>query len=129
LLNVIYLFNFNWEPIMPTARLRTLGGSAIVAIPPALLSQIGLAAGGKIEISLEGDALILRKPARVKPRYTLAELLAQCEPGPFEVDREWMDAPAVGNEFGSPDWNRAEQEGRLEEFLNSTDPTDASSTA
>jgi antitoxin ChpS len=107
---------------MPTARLRTLGGSTIVAIPPALLSQIGLAAGGKIEISIEGDQLVLRKPARVKPRYTLAELLAQCEPGPFEVDQEWMDAPAVGKEFGSPEWDKAKQDGRLDEFLNTAEP-------
>jgi antitoxin ChpS len=112
---------------MPTARLRTLGGSTIIAIPPALLSQIGLAAGGKIEIAVEGDQLVLRKPARVKPRYTMAQLLAQCDPGPFEVDQEWMDAPAVGKEFGSPDWIKAEQEGRLEEFLNSPDSAEASS--
>jgi antitoxin ChpS len=109
---------------MTTARLRTLGGSTIVAIPPALLSQIGLAAGGKIEISIDGDQLVLRKPARVRPRYTLAELLAQCEPGPFEVDRDWIDAPAVGKEFGSPEWDEAEQEGRLEAFLNSPEPPD-----
>jgi antitoxin ChpS len=109
---------------MTTARLRTLGGSTIVAIPPALLSQIGLAAGGKIEISIDGDQLILRKPARVRPKYTLAELLAQCETGPFEVDRDWINAPAVGKEFGSPEWDKAEQEGRLEAFLNSSEPSE-----
>ncbi len=114
---------------MTTARLRTLGGSTIVAIPPALLSQIGLAADDKIEISIDGDQLILRRPAKAKPRYSLAELLAQCEPGPFEIDHEWMDAPAVGKECGSPDWNKAEQDGRLEDFLNSTDPTEAASKA
>jgi antitoxin ChpS len=111
--------------VMPTARLRSLGGSTIVAIPPALLSQIGLAAGGKIDIALEGDRLVLRRPVRDKRRYTLTELLALCEPGPFEVDQEWLDAPAVGKEFGSPAWNKAEQEGRLEDFLNSPDTVEA----
>jgi antitoxin ChpS len=106
---------------MATARLRALGGSTIIAIPPALLSQVGLTAGGTVDLMIEGDRIVLRKPAKSRRRYTLAELLAQCEPGPFEVDQEWMDAPAVGKEFGSPEWTQAERDGRLEEFLNGPD--------
>jgi len=35
-----------------------------------------------------------------KGRYTLAELIAQCDPNtpPSAEDRAWLDAPAVGRE-------------------------------
>jgi antitoxin ChpS len=102
---------------MATAKLRTLGGSTVLAIPPALLAQLGLTAGGRLDIVIDGDKLVLRKAERVRPRYTLAELLAQCEPGPFELDHEWLNAPAVGAECGSPEWTAAERDGRLDEFL------------
>ena len=38
--------------------------------------------------------------ARKGGKYTLAELVAQCEPGaPISVeDREWLDSPASGRE-------------------------------
>lgn len=38
---------------------------------------------------------------RIRPHYTLDELLAQCDP-PIELtaeDREWLDTPAVGHEL------------------------------
>jgi antitoxin ChpS len=37
---------------------------------------------------------------REEPRYSLSELMRQCDASiPFSAeDREWLDAPAVGNE-------------------------------
>ena len=49
-------------------------------------------------MDVEADRLIVQ-PSR--PRYTLEELLAQCE-GDQEItaeEREWLDAPRVGNEL------------------------------
>lgn len=46
-----------------------------------------------------------------RKRYTLAELLAQCEPNtPLTAeDRAWLDMAPVGREFGSPDYERLAQ--------------------
>jgi hypothetical protein len=62
------------------------------------------------------------------PRYTLAELLAQCEPGPFELDEAWLNSPAVGAECGSPEWLAAERNGCLDEFVMLQEPGDIEDT-
>jgi antitoxin ChpS len=38
---------------------------------------------------------------RIQPRYTLAELLAQCDQhlNFLEEDREWLETPAAGKEL------------------------------
>lgn len=91
---------------MPTATLRKSGGSTIVALPKALLDQLGLAPNARVEIGLDGDKITIR--AR---RYKLDDLLAQCD---FTIpvtpeEREWLDAPAVGEEWGSPEWDKLER--------------------
>jgi antitoxin ChpS len=72
---------------MHTTNLRKVGGSVMLAVPPAILDQ------------LEGDQLIL-KPQK-KPKYTLEELLAGSDYSyPMSAeDREWIDAPPVGREL------------------------------
>lgn len=83
---------------MTYSTLRKVGGSIMVAVPPALLDQLHLEAGAMVGLAVEGDQLIL-KPAR--PRYKLADLLAQCDYSlPMsDEEREWLDAPAVGREL------------------------------
>lgn len=83
---------------MHTTTLRKVGGSVMMAVPPALLEQLHFTAGSVVGVELDGERLIV-KPAR--PRYTLQELLDQCDPGIAMTDeeREWLDAPAVGNEI------------------------------
>jgi antitoxin ChpS len=84
---------------MHTTNLRKVGGSVMLAVPPAMLDQLHLKAGATVGLAVDGERLIL-KP-QPKPRYTLEELLAQCDysqPMPPE-DREWIDAPAVGREL------------------------------
>lgn len=41
--------------------------------------------------------------SRRKPRYTLVELLTQCDLSQplSDEEREWLDTPPVGNEFGA----------------------------
>ena len=82
-----------------TAKLRRVGGSVMVALPPALLETVSLAAGREVVLSVEGGRLVIEPQAR--PRYTLAQLLAQCDPRARRPakDREWVDAPPVGREL------------------------------
>lgn len=84
---------------MHTTTLRRVGGSVMLAVPPAFLDQLHLQAGATVGmIVADGHLVVDPKP---RPRYTLAELLAisdYSQPQSAE-DREWVDAPAVGGEL------------------------------
>lgn len=84
---------------MHTTNLRKVGGSIMMAVPPAVLDMLKLAAGSTVAVTVDAGRLIV-EPQR-RPRYTLDELLAQCDPGPpiTAEDREWLDAPVVGDEL------------------------------
>ena len=85
---------------MATAKLRAVGGSTVVAIPPALLAELGLGAKSSVEMRGEKGSLVIEPSPRKRPRYTLEELLAQCDPAqPVSDDeREWESMVPVGNE-------------------------------
>jgi antitoxin ChpS len=86
---------------MPTATLRSVGGSVVMAIPKRILELVHLQSGSQVNIDVQDGRLII--DPKKKPRYTLAELMAQCDLSqPLSAeDREWLDAPAVGEEFGA----------------------------
>jgi antitoxin ChpS len=86
---------------MHTTNLRKVGGSIMLAVPPALLDVLHLAPGAKVGLAVDNGRLVVEPQAR--PRYTMADLLAEAEaagvyPLPPE-EREWIDAPAVGKEL------------------------------
>lgn len=84
---------------MHTTNLRKVGGSIMLAVPPAILEILHLKAGATVGVSLSGGRLVVEPQPR--PHYTLAELLAASDyskPQPPE-EREWVDAPAVGREL------------------------------
>jgi len=84
---------------MHTTNLRKVGGSVMLAVPPALLDVLHLTAGAKVGLAIDNGRLVVEPKAR--PRYTMAELLASSDysqPQPAE-EREWVDAPAVGGEL------------------------------
>ncbi|ACM37514.1 MULTISPECIES: AbrB/MazE/SpoVT family DNA-binding domain-containing protein [Rhizobium/Agrobacterium group] len=84
---------------MHTANLRKVGGSVMVAVPPALLDVLHLSAGATVSMAVDNGRLVIEPQAR--PRYTLEELLSQCD-GSAEVsadDREWLDGGPVGGEL------------------------------
>jgi len=84
---------------MHTTNLRKVGGSVMLAVPPALLDVLHLAAGAKVGLVVDKGRLVVEPAAR--PRYTLEELLAQCDAS-TEIsaeDREWLDARPVGDEL------------------------------
>ncbi len=84
---------------MYTTNLRKVGGSVMLAVPPAFLEQLNLRAGVTVGLAVDhGRLLVEPKP---RPRYTLAELLAASDytkPQP-DQEREWVDSPAVGGEL------------------------------
>jgi antitoxin ChpS len=82
---------------MTEVRLRKVGGSTMLAIPPALMEALEFGPNSPVQLSVSEGKLTV---APAKRRYTLDELLAQCEPGPIsEEDREWLDMPSVGREL------------------------------
>ena len=86
---------------MPTATLRTVGGSVVMAIPKHLLELVHLQAGSMVDIDVQQGRLIVAP--QKKKRYKLSDLLAQCDPTlPITAEeREWLDTGAVGHEEGA----------------------------
>jgi antitoxin ChpS len=84
---------------MYTTNLRKVGGSVMLAIPPALLDILRLRPGAKVGIAVESGRLIVEPQSR--PRYTLDELLAQCDAKAARTgeEREWLDDKALGEEL------------------------------
>jgi antitoxin ChpS len=75
---------------MHTTHLRKVGGSVMLAVPPALLDILNLHPGAKVEIGVDSGRLVI-EPQRPR-RYKLAELLAQCDPKArlSKQDRNWV---------------------------------------
>lgn len=84
---------------MHTTNLRKVGGSVMLAVPPAILDMLHLRVGATVGVAVDGGRLVVEPNPR--PRYTLDELLAQCDETVelTDEDREWLDAPAVGREL------------------------------
>ena len=84
---------------MHTTNLRKVGGSVMLAVPPAMLDLLHISAGAKVGVAVEEGRLIVQP--RPRPRYTLGELLAQCDAAaePEPQEQEWLSAPAVGEEL------------------------------
>ena len=84
---------------MHITNLRKVGGSVMLAVPPALLDLLHLKAGAAVGVAVDGDRLVVE--ASPRPRYTMAELLAASDySAPLSPqDREWIDAAAVGKEL------------------------------
>ena len=82
---------------MHTTNLRKVGGSIMLAVPPALLEILNLRPGARVGLAVRSGRLVVEPQQR--PRYTLDELLAQCNPRArrSKADREWLsDKPAGG---------------------------------
>lgn len=84
---------------MHTTNLRKVGGSVMLAVPPAILDVLHLEAGAIVGLAVDDGRLIVQP--QIKPKYTLDELLSQCDPQAeiTEEDREWLDASPAGREL------------------------------
>lgn len=84
---------------MYSTNLRKVGGSVMLTVPPAILDILHLQIGTTVGMAIEGERLIVE--ARNRPKYTLEELLAQCDET-IEItteEQEWMDMKPVGTEL------------------------------
>lgn len=84
---------------MYTTNLRKVGGSVMLAVPPAILDLLHLQAGAMVGLAVDHGRLVIEPAAR--PYYSLDELLAKCDAS-AEVgaeDRAWLDNKPAGNEL------------------------------
>lgn len=84
---------------MHTTNLRKVGGSIMLAVPPAILDILHLHAGSTVGLAVDHGRLMVEPTLR--PRYSLDELLAQCDAS-AEIsteDRDWLDSKPVGSEL------------------------------
>lgn len=84
---------------MYKAKLRSVGGSVMFAIPKPILESLDLRPDTEVSLSISEGRLVVEP--RSRPRYTLAELLAQCDPSAPRTDEEqaWLDDEPVGREI------------------------------
>jgi len=84
---------------MHTTNLRKVGGSIMLAVPPVLLNILHLRPGAKVSLVVQSGRLVVEPQQR--PRYTLDELLAQCDPKALrsKEEREWLDDKPAGGEL------------------------------
>ena len=84
---------------MYITNLRRVGKSVMLVVPPAILGVLNLGAGAKVGLTVDNGRLVIEPQIRL--RYTLDELLAQCEASadPTTEDREWFDTKPVGSEL------------------------------
>lgn len=84
---------------MHTTKLRKVGGSVMLAVPPVLLDILHLQPGAQVGLSVQDGQLVVEP--RQWSRYSLDELLAQCDSGipPGDEEREWLDDKPVGGEL------------------------------
>lgn len=89
---------YNYTILMHTTNLRKVGGSVMLAVPPALLDLLRLQPGAKVGLAVRSGRLVVEPQQR--PRYTLDELLAQCRKGrKSKEDREWLTDKRTGSEL------------------------------
>jgi antitoxin ChpS len=84
---------------MFTTCLRKVGGSIMLTVPPAILDLLHLQAGATVGLTVDGGRLVIEPAPR--PRFSLAELLAQCDASAemSEEDRAWVESKPVGSEL------------------------------
>jgi len=84
---------------MHPTKLRKVGGSVMLVVPPVLLKLLELQAGATVSVDVEDGRLVVEP--RPRPRYTMAELLAASDYSQPQLpeEREWIDASAIGGEL------------------------------
>lgn len=84
---------------MHITNLRRVGGSVMLAVPPAILDLLDMRAGTSVGVTVHDGRLVIEPNPR--PHYTMDELLGQCD-ATAEVaaeDHQWLAAKPVGREL------------------------------
>jgi len=81
------------------ARLRKVGGSVMLAIPPALLDALDLSPDRPVGLTVKAGRLVVEPEPR--RRYTLDDLIAQCDTKARRSadDRGWVEGARTGREL------------------------------
>ncbi|MDR0278536.1 MAG: AbrB/MazE/SpoVT family DNA-binding domain-containing protein [Paucimonas sp.] len=80
-------------------RIQQWGNSAAIRLPSTVLKQMSLASGDVLVLDVSEETITL-KPVKARPRYRLADLMAQCDltaPEPEEL-AAWNAMQPVGRE-------------------------------
>lgn len=81
-----------------TVRVKKIGGRLAFVVPKSIAVDFGLRQGEKLDLSRDGDVLVLRRSCR-RGRRPIEELIAQIDPAAYaRHDRELGDRP-VGKEI------------------------------
>lgn len=84
---------------MLTTKLRSVGGSVMLAIPKPILQGLGLVVNESVSLRMDNGELVVS--AQKRPVFSLAELLSQCTAEgdmPHADVEEWDSTPPVGRE-------------------------------
>ena len=73
-------------------RLRKMGNSTGIILPKAILGQAGLATGAVVQVSVEGERVVLT-PVRTIVREGWADDAAAIGTVPDGEAEEWLDIP------------------------------------
>ena len=91
------------ETALTRTVLKKSGGSLVMTVPAAARNALHLVEGQEMTVTVEGEKLVLApaSPVRRRPKYTLKQLLAECNPdAPLtEEDKAWLNMPPVGREL------------------------------
>lgn len=77
--------------------IKKWGNSAGVIIPGAIMKELNMQVGQSMEAQIVDNQVVLKPLSK---RYTLEELLAQCDPNAASAteDELWGNAGPMGNE-------------------------------
>lgn len=88
---------------MHTTNLRRVGGSVMLAVPPALLDILSMTADNAVGLTVENGRLIVEP--QEKNKYTLNELLAEYKADTDSYkdlnkkDQDWLSSDTAGKEL------------------------------
>ncbi|MDO8359503.1 MAG: antitoxin [Devosia sp.] len=91
------------RPGLVTTTIKKAGGSLIVTVPAKARDALKLSEGQEMTVAVEDGRLVYeaKAPTRRRSKYTLEELLAQCDPSiPLSEEEEnWLNRKPVGREI------------------------------
>lgn len=84
---------------MTAISVRQSGGANIVSIPKIIIKTLGLHVGSKLDLSIDGNKIVLTP---IEEELSLETLLAGSPKQCFNItdeDKEWLETPLVGKEI------------------------------
>jgi antitoxin ChpS len=85
--------------VLMEVKVQQWGNSAAIRLPATVLKLMNLVSGDVLKLDVSAEVMTL-KPAKAKPHYHLADLMAQCDfsaPEPAEL-AAWNAMQPVGRE-------------------------------